>query len=109
MARLTPWLAVAAWAVVISAFSTDTFSAGHTSRIILPILHALLPHASADALETLHHLIRKSAHIFEYFIFGVLLFRAVRAPARGWQVRWAATALLAAAVYAAFDEFHQSF
>ena len=109
MARLTPWLAVVVWAVVISTFSTDAFSADHTSRIILPILHALLPHASAIAIDTLHHLIRKCAHVFEYFIFGVLLFRAVRSPARGWNVRWAAIALFLAALFAASDEFHQSF
>jgi VanZ family protein len=109
MARLRPWLAVVAWAAVISAFSTDTFSSDHTSRILLPILHWLLPQASASTLDLLHHLIRKCAHVVEYFIFGVLLFRALRAPAKGWNVRWAATALFLAAAFAAFDEFHQSF
>jgi VanZ family protein len=47
--------------------------------------------------------------VFEYSVLSVLLFRAVRAPAQGWNIRWAATALFLAAVFAAFDEFHQTF
>ena len=90
-------------------FSTDTFSKEHTSRLILPILQWLPPHASAATLDFLHFLIRKGAHLFEYFVFSMLLFRAVRAPAEGWQVRWAATALFLAAAFAASDEYHQTF
>ena len=44
-----------------------------------------------------------------YFVFSLLLFRALRAPHRGWALRWAALALLIASAYAASDEFHQSF
>ena len=85
-------------------FSTDSFSKEHTSRVIVPILQWLLPRASAETIEFLHFLIRKCAHLFEYFVFSVLLFRAVRAPAQGWNMRWAATALFLAAVFAASDE-----
>lgn len=109
MSRFTPWLMVVVWAGLISTFSTDTFSQEHTAPVILPILQWLLPRVSAETIDFLHFLIRKSAHLFEYFVFGVLLFRAVRAPAEGWTVRWAATALFLAAVFAASDEFHQSF
>jgi VanZ family protein len=109
MARLTPWLIVVAWAGLITTFSTDSFSKEHTSRVIVPILQWLLPRASAETIDFLHFLIRKCAHLFEYFVFGVLLFSAARAPAQGWNVRWAAIALFLAAVFAASDEFHQSF
>jgi VanZ family protein len=109
MTRLKPWLAVLLWAVVIFTFSTNVFSSDNTSRIILPILHWLFPRTNPDGLEALHAMIRKSGHIFEYFVLGVLLFRAVRAPARGWNLRWAASALFLAALFAASDEFHQAF
>jgi VanZ family protein len=109
MTRLAAWLLVVAWAALMFNFSTDSFSKEHTSRFILPILQWLLPRASAETLDFLHFLIRKGAHLFEYFIFSVLLFRAVRAPAEGWNPRWAATALLLAAVFAASDEYHQTF
>src|SRR5579862_5260453 len=109
MTRVVPWLLVAIWASVIFNFSTDSFSKEHTSSFILPILQWLLPRASAETIDFLHFLIRKCAHLFEYFFFSALLFRAVRAPAQGWNVRWAVTALFLAAMFAASDEYHQTF
>ena len=109
MTRVAAWLLVAIWAGLIFNFSTDSFSKEHTSRVIVPILQWLLPRASAETIDFLHFLIRKGAHLFEYFVFSVLLFRAARAPADGWHVRWAATALFLAAAFAASDEYHQTF
>ena len=107
--RIWRWLPAIAWAVVISAASTDAFSSRHTSQYILPALHWLIPQASAETLERLHFLIRKAAHLTEYFVFSVLLLRAIRGENKGWQIRWAIAALAIAAVYSGFDEFHQSF
>ncbi len=42
-------------------------------------------------------------------MLSVLLFRAARAPGRGWQFRWAATAIVLAEAFAASDEIHQVF
>ncbi len=109
MSRLKPWLPAIAWAILISWASTDAFSSSHTSQIIIPVLHWLFPHASAEALDRLHFFIRKGAHVTEYFVFSVLLLRAVRGEQRGWQFRWAIAALAMAAGYSALDEFHQSF
>jgi VanZ family protein len=107
--RLREWLPAILWAALISFASTDAFSEAHTSRIILPILHWLMPHASATTLERVHVFVRKSAHFTEYFIFSVLLLRAIRGDRRGWQLFWALAALALAAGYSALDEFHQSF
>lgn len=109
MTRLAAWLLVLLWASVMFNFSTDSFSKEHTSRFIVPILQWLLPLASAQTIDALHEFVRKCAHAFEYSVLSVLLFRAVRAPAEGWKVRWAATALFLAALFAASDEFHQTF
>jgi VanZ family protein len=73
------------------------------------VLHTLLPHAPESTLLILHAFIRKCGHVGEYFIFGVLLFRAIRAPGRGWDLRWAFRAILIAALYASSDEIHQIF
>lgn len=108
-ARVKSWLPAALWAAVISILSTDTFSSEHTSLFIVPILHWLFPHAGAATIETLHGLIRKSAHFTEYFIFSMLLLRGTRGPEHGWKWRWAIWAIAIAAGYAALDEFHQSF
>jgi VanZ family protein len=98
-----------AWAALISFFSTDTFSSNHTSRFIIPALHWIFPHAGAGTLELIHAVIRKTAHLTEYFIFSVFLFRALRGEQRGWKLRWAIWAVAIAAGYSALDEFHQSF
>jgi VanZ family protein len=103
------WLPAIVWACVISILSTDTFSSEHTSRFIIPALHWLFPHAGAGTLELLHAVIRKSAHLTEYFILGLLLYRALRGGDRGWKLKWALWAIVIAAAYASLDEFHQSF
>jgi VanZ family protein len=103
------WLPVVLWAALISCLSTDLFSASHTSLIIIPLLHRLLPSANPETLERLHFFIRKLAHFSEYFVFSVLLMRALRGKDLGWQLRWAIWALVIAAGYSALDEFHQSF
>lgn len=98
-----------AWMSVMFTFSTDTFSAAHTSRFIVPVLHWLFPHASDATIDLLHEFVRKCAHVFEYSVLSVLLFRAVRAPRQGWQFKWAAIALLLAVLFACSDEYHQTF
>ena len=109
MSRVRPWIPLVVWATLISLFSTDKFSSQNTSRVIVPLLRWLLPHASAHAIELLHHVIRKGAHVFEYFVFGSLLFHAMSGYTRRWTLRWAVTAIAVSAVFAGFDEFHQSF
>jgi VanZ family protein len=106
---LKNWLAAIAWACLISSLSTDAFSSEHTSRFIIPVLHWMFPHASAETLGLMHAVIRKSAHITEYFIFSFFLMHGVRGNDRGWTLRWAIWAVIIAAGYAGLDEFHQSF
>jgi VanZ family protein len=106
---LKVWWPALAWAVVISCFSTGVFTAEHTSRFIIPVLHWLLPQASAATLLELHYLIRKSAHFIEYFILSLLILRGIRAGRRDARLGWALAAIAVVAGYAALDEFHQSF
>jgi VanZ family protein len=100
---------VVVWAGVIFSFSTDAFSSERTQTVVIGILHTLLPHVPEPTLLTLHDFIRKCAHVVEYFVFGVLLFRAIRTPRQGWHLRWAFLAVLIAALYASSDEIHQIF
>jgi VanZ family protein len=89
--------------------STDSFSAEHTRSIIEPILRWFFPSITSDQFDFVHHIIRKSAHFTEYFVFCVLLFRALRGARRGWHWSWGVTALVIAAGYACLDEIHQAF
>jgi len=57
-----------------------------------------------------HTFIRKSGHIIEYFTLGLLLFRAFRGNSIvWWNWRWSAFAVIVVILWAASDEFHQSF
>jgi VanZ family protein len=106
---LKTWWPALAWAVVISGFSTGAFTAEHTSRIIIPILHWLLPHASVHSLNRIHHIIRKCAHFTEYFILSLLILRGIRAGRPGSRFAWALAAIAIVACYASLDELHQHF
>lgn len=77
---LTVWLPVLVWAAVIFAFSS------------IPSL--------SSGLGTWDTVLRKGAHITEYAILGLLLYRALEREA---------PALLAGIAYAATDELHQHF
>lgn len=109
MSWLKRWWPAIVWAIAISGFSTGAFTSENTSRFIIPVLRFLLPHASADTLAFLHHIIRKCAHFTEYFIFSLLILRGFRAAEKGTRLRWALLTVLIVAGYASLDEFHQSF
>ena len=109
MAWLKRWWPALLWAVIISTFSTGVFTSENTSRIIVPVLHWLFPGASADTLFLLHHFIRKTGHVTEYFILSLLILRGIRAGQRGARFGWAVVAIAIVAAYASLDEFHQSF
>jgi len=107
--RVKHWIPAIVWAGLISGLSTDTFSSEHTSVFIVPALRWLFPHAAMESIELMHAVIRKMAHLTEYFILSILLMRALRGQDRVWKLRWAIWAIAIAAGYACFDEFHQSF
>jgi VanZ family protein len=109
VAWLKQWWPALAWAVVISTFSTGLFTSENTSRIIIPILHWLLPHAPMSVLQQIHHYIRKCAHFTEYFILSLLILRGLRKGRRDARLAWALAAIGIVAAYASLDEFHQRF
>lgn len=96
------WILPTFWAACIFVLSTSFFSSADTARVIVPILHWLLPRASYRTIVTLHAFIRKLAHVSEYAVLFLLL---VRGPMRGRPVM----ALALCAAYAFLDEGHQMF
>jgi len=103
------WWPALVWAVVIFLLSTDEFSSEQTSTFLYPLFHRIIPSLTAEQFAPIHHLIRKSAHFTEYFVFYVLLFRGARGNRIGWRWTWALAALSIAAGYSALDEVHQAF
>ena len=105
---LKAWLPVALWMALMFFGSTDLMSAEHTSRFLTPFLRWLNPAISPEAIAQAHFFVRKAAHVTEYAILTGLLFRALRGPLDGFWRR-AALALFPALLFAATDEWHQSF
>ena len=96
---------------VIFLGSTDMLSAAHTSRFLVPLLRWFDPQISLAELNAIQFGIRKLAHLTEYTILAALLWRALRGGTR-WQVKMSIlffVAWIACAIFAAGDEFHQSF
>ena len=106
--QLWRWLPVAAWAALISLFSTGAFAFDRTGLLIVPVLHVIFPGASPEELRAMHSSIRKFAHFAEYLVLSVLLYRALRAGRR-WDVRAAGMAVAIAGLYSIGDELHQWF
>lgn len=104
------WVLVCLWITLISFLSSNAFSSEHTSIIIEPILRFIFPSVPVNTIHFIHRIIRKLAHLTEYFILGVLLFKA------SWHSfavqRFKSSALLSlllGTAVALADEYHQSF
>lgn len=110
---LTRWGPSLFWALAIFGASTDLLSAEHTGLFIEPFLRWICPGISDTTLDTVHILIRKGAHLTEYAILALLLRSAIHKPRgeAGGRLSWKITAVAftLSAIYAASDEFHQSF
>jgi len=89
-------------------FSTDSFSSEKTAPLVVQVLKAVFPSLSASQLEWGNVVFRKAGHILEYFVLGLLTWRAFAAESRE-----ARRVLLISAAFvltvALTDEFHQSF
>jgi VanZ family protein len=124
---LKNWLPVLLWCALIFGASGDKSSGERSSRVIAPIVRFFAPSISKEALDRIVHYARKTAHVTEYAILALVLWRALhqsrarraeedltlppgsRAERSPWSWRIAALALGLAVLYAATDEFHQSF
>ncbi|MGB6483403.1 MAG: VanZ family protein [Candidatus Acidiferrales bacterium] len=96
------------WAAVIFTFSTHFFTGENTSRVITPLIRWLFPHATPHFLDRANHIVRKGAHVFEYFVFSLLLLHAIR-NRRSWKLEWALAVVVIVFAFACSDEFHQIF
>lgn len=111
------WLVPLAWMTLIFLGSTDVLSAHHTSRFIEPLLRWLSRDTlSPPGIEEVHFLIRKAGHLTEYAVLCILYWWALAPPKTAeppapprFSPRRAALAIGLAMVFAATDEFHQSF
>lgn len=106
------WVAVVLWMGVIFFMSAQVrddsaqLSRGLT-KTLLAIIQGIFPRMEID-VQTFHFVVRKTAHFGSYFILAVLGLNALRRS--GLQgAKSLVFALVICVVYAAADEFHQTF
>ena len=104
------WLPVVFWMAFIFWMSTETFSSQNTFSWIEMLVRFWVPKISSQEMVFIHALIRKAGHVIEYFVLGLLLFRTFRGGSiSSWNWRWSFFAVIVVVLWAASDEFHQSF
>jgi VanZ family protein len=107
------WLPVLVWMAVIFSASSDSLSFQHSSRIIGPLVRWLFPHLSDEAVRDTVVFVRKCAHVTEFGILALLVWRALHKPKRDcprpWQWPEAGRVTLLVMLYGASDELHQFF
>lgn len=108
--RCIAWrFATVAWAVQMFHFSTDAFSSDKSRSVLARMLDAIHVHLSLDILRLLNVFIRSLAHVVEYGILLLLVYRSI-AGRRGfeWHRTTACWSAVIAFVFCLFDEFHQA-
>jgi VanZ family protein len=107
------WLPVLVCMGLIFCASSDQHSFQHSSRLIAPLLRWLFPQISEESTHAVVVAARKGAHLTEYAILALLLWRAFRQQSAKEEDLWSWTlmiqTLLLVALFAASDEFHQKF
>ena len=112
--QVLPWLAVAAWMVIIFLFSgQNSDQSSDTSGVIVRWFLSLIYRGfgefpadrQTEILALWHTIIRKCAHFTEYAVLAMLIANALRSVGK---LRWFVPVAVSAA-YAVTDEIHQYF
>jgi len=103
------WVPVVVLFGVILWMSGGDFTDGRTSEFFFPKIKSLFPGLSSEEVTFVHEIIRKCAHIVEYFFLGLLLSVAVfRSPLRLSRVKKIVLIIALLFVFALGDELRQS-
>ena len=105
------WLPLLGWLGVIFIGSSNVMSAEQTSRFMVPFLLWLKPGMAPHTIWVILVVMRKCAHVGEYAVLALLLWRALRCGttlSMGMPTL-CAVALLGCALFAASGELHQTF
>ena len=98
------------WAAVIALLSTSGFDTSFTYKVLKAANDFLELGLSVARLREINAVVRKLGHVTEYFILGLLLWRALRRGREAaWSWSWALGTLLLGVAWAALDELHQRF
>jgi VanZ family protein len=104
------YAAVLIWVLIIFFLSTEYLSSARTAPLITAFVFNAFPDLSSVNPVSIVRLVRKLAHWTEYFVFAVLLMRALSSTSAKrlmkTQIIWA---LMLGVICAVVDETHQLF
>jgi VanZ family protein len=104
------WLATAAWAALIFHLSTPAFGADRSIPHFARLLAIFDLRVSYNTLRLLNSFIRTFAHLAEYSILALLLYRSRQGRCSlEWRPNLACWCIVIAFLYSLTDEYHQSF
>ena len=105
------WLPVLGWLVLTFIGSTNVLSVEQTSPFIIPFLLWLKPGMTPQTTWVIIVCMRHCAHVGEYAVLALLMWRALRWGISGSMLMptLCGLVLLGCALFAASDEFHQTF
>lgn len=102
-------LATLAWAAYIFYLSTSAFGADRSIPLLARLLALLDLSVSHTTLNFFNSFIRTLAHLTEYAILALLVYRTWGGRNRcGWRPHLAFWCVAIAALYSVTDEYHQS-
>lgn len=102
MKKLKKWLFLILWMLVIFIFSSQANSGEITHDIIGEIINT-----NSNIIDTLNFLIRKLAHLTEYFILACLTISLLKEYTKEQKII-IITTIIFCFLYALTDEYHQS-
>jgi VanZ family protein len=104
------WLLTLVWAAQIYQFSTARYSPDASWSLLEQLLQKLLGTVSPSAISVLNLIARKLAHLIEYSVLTLLLYRSlVRKRPLHWRPNVVFLSIGITSLYALSDEFHQLF
>lgn len=108
MTKRVSFLLLVIWLIVIFVFSNmnGTTSYALSQNILIDISNDLI--ANRPAFDLMHLLLRKAAHVFEYFVLSVLAYNYLRFYIHNNKKLYL-TVFLFVVVCSSLDELHQFF
>jgi VanZ family protein len=101
------------WMGLIFFLSSDRGSTQHTRPLVRSILRRVAPALAArltpEQVGRVDYNLRKTGHVLEYLLLGLLAYRAARNNNPQFRSRHVLVPLVLGIGYAASDEWHQSF
>ncbi len=107
--KILRWVEVAAWVGLIVHFSGPLYTSERTFVALQYWTSLVHLHPLFGTLLAINLILRKSAHILEFFLFGLLVYRALSGGTLIFRMGLAYWIIAGGATLALADEFHQIF